>query len=381
MARPKSPLEFRTARLKLESRRKPYFDVISPGVSLGYRRTTTAGTWVLRAADGAGSSWTRRIAIADDFESANGSSVLSYAEALDKARELARGGSGAGKIASVADALDAYAADLRARGALPGNASRVRTNLPPALLAKSVALLGGREIRSWRDGLLARGMAPGSVDRNVIALKAALNLAARDDTRIRNASAWKLPRLPDSEPTFVHAILSIEEIGKIVRAAYTLDPAFGRIVEVLAETGARASQVVRLQVEDLQLNPPRLMMPTSRKGRQRRAEKRPVPISEGLAQRLRRNITKGPLLVNGAGDAWRPNKIPDRFPLLKAGEGVTAYSLRHSSIVRQLLAGIPVRVVASGHDSSVAMLEKTYSRFISDHADSLTRSTLPVFGS
>jgi hypothetical protein len=52
------------------------------------------------------------------------------------------------------------------------------------------------------------------------------------------------------------------------------------------------------------------------------------------------------------------------------------YALRHSSIVRQILAGVPVRVVAVNHDTSVAMIERTYSRYIGDHADALARKAL-----
>ena len=47
---------------------------------------------------------------------------------------------------------------------------------------------------------------------------------------------------------------------------------------------------------------------------------------------------------------------------------VTLYALRHSSIVRWLLLGIfNTRVAASKHDTSVAMIEKHYSRYIGDH--------------
>jgi hypothetical protein len=94
---------------------------------------------------------------------------------------------------------------------------------------------------------------------------------------------------------------------------------------------------------------------------------------------LQRNIADGPLLTMSDGRPWRPNEIAKRFPLLRAGDGISAYALRHSSITRQLLTGIPVRVVAAHHDSSVQQIEKTYSRFISDHADALTRSALPDF--
>jgi len=41
--------------------------------------------------------------------------------------------------------------------------------------------------------------------------------------------------------------------------------------------------------------------------------------------------------------------------------------LRHTNIVR--LAAVPMRVVAVNHDTSVAPLERTYSRYIGDHAD------------
>jgi hypothetical protein len=52
------------------------------------------------------------------------------------------------------------------------------------------------------------------------------------------------------------------------------------------------------------------------------------------------------------------------------------YALRHSNIVRQILAGVPLRVVAVNHDTSVGMLERTYSRYIGDHADALARVAL-----
>ena len=55
---------------------------------------------------------------------------------------------------------------------------------------------------------------------------------------------------------------------------------------------------------------------------------------------------------------------------------VTIYALRHSNIVRQLLAGVPLRVVAVNHDTSVSMIERNYSRYIGDHADALARVAL-----
>ena len=55
---------------------------------------------------------------------------------------------------------------------------------------------------------------------------------------------------------------------------------------------------------------------------------------------------------------------------------VTLYALRHSSIVRQLLANVPIRIIATLHDTSVKMIERTYSRHIASHSDDIARRAL-----
>ena len=55
---------------------------------------------------------------------------------------------------------------------------------------------------------------------------------------------------------------------------------------------------------------------------------------------------------------------------------VTIYALRHTSIVRQLLANVSIRIVATLHDTSVKMIERTYSRHIAEHTDALARRAL-----
>src|SRR5262249_25433204 len=50
------------------------------------------------------------------------------------------------------------------------------------------------------------------------------------------------------------------------------------------------------------------------------------------------------------------------------------YALRHSSIVRALLRGLATRLVADAHDTSVAMLERTYAKYIADHSDTALRA-------
>ena len=125
------------------------------------------------------------------------------------------------------------------------------------------------------------------------------------------------------------------------------------------------------------------MMPVSRKGSgQKKARSIPVPITPALADRLKGR--SGVLLKRADGTPWVELNLSYCFG--RAIEGVTfnnpskvtMYALRHTSIVRQLLANVPVRVVAALHDTSVVMIERNYSKYIADHADELARATLPA---
>jgi hypothetical protein len=55
---------------------------------------------------------------------------------------------------------------------------------------------------------------------------------------------------------------------------------------------------------------------------------------------------------------------------------VTMYTLRHSSIVRMLLQNVPIRLVASLHNTSVRMIERHYSKYIVEHSDDISRKAL-----
>jgi integrase len=370
-------LENRTARLKLATRKKPYTALIAPSIFLAYRRNAGPGTWSVKC-----NGWLKRFGLADDHEDSNGESVLTYWQALERAKTLARAGEGnSEQPISVAEAIDAYESDLETRGGRKYNATQLRLHLNGAINSKTVALLTERELREWRAGLVKKGLKPSSADRIARSLKAALALAARNDKRINNEAAWKngLKKLPDSEVAR-NVILPDQTVAALVSGAYGGASDFGLLIDVLAETGARESQAFRLTASDLQdhLTKPRLMMPTSRKGKNRKIEYRPLPISPRLARALRRQSD------GLAGHAPLFNKmwgLAALFRPIVEGLGlspeVTPYALRHSSIVRQLLRGVPTRVVAAHHDTSVTMIERNYSRFIiGDPSDALTRATL-----
>jgi integrase len=383
-----SQLETRTARLRLAPRRKPFFQTISNGIAIGYRRNANgAGTWSVRAAAGDGSNWLKRIAVADDHETANGDTVMDFWQACDAARARARADdakTNGERPATVSEALDAYEADLRSRGAGVDNVSRIRHNLPSALAAQLVSTLTPRELRGWRDRMMKGGMSGSAADRTARALRAALTLASNDDERIKNAKAWKtgLKRLPDGDQARPNVVLPDDVVRDIVTTAHGIEREFGLLIEVLATTGARTSQVLRLTVGDLEDGgaAPRLQMPNSKKGRNRKAGHKSLPISSTLATALRTVAAGRPdsdrLLVRADGRSW-PWQIRILFQRVVAELGLdptlSPYSMRHSHITRELKAGKPLALVASSHDTSPEIISRHYAKFIVDNSDTLLR--------
>jgi hypothetical protein len=419
-------LENRTSRLRLAIRKKPYSASIAPGVVLQYRRNKGPGAWGVRLTSG--KDQTHRLGTADDYADADGRDVLDYLQAHDAARAKAREYEGTSAPVTVAKALAEYEADLKVRNGDTGNVVRARGHLSAEMLDRTVSSLNAAELKRWRDGL-AKHMAPASANRTATCLKAALNLAADHDERIARRP-WEtgLAAIPGAERSR-NAVLVLNEatVRAIVEEAYTPRPVdesepkarreakqaamdhaakFGLLVEVLAVTGTRVSQSARLTVADAQgeRNDPRLMMPTSKKGKGvKKISRRPVPIPVPLALKLRAagkdRAKNAHLLTKPNGEPWkksdhsRPFKqVIDRLrekaraEARKRGEspekaaavydGVTIYAFRHTSIVRQILANVPIRIVAVNHDTSVKMIEQNYSAFIADHSDALSRKAL-----
>ena len=269
----------------------------------------------------------------------------------------------------------------------------MRRHLTPTLATKPVALLTMNDLRHWRDGLVSNGVTPATINRTRAGLRAALELAASLDDRIANRSAFRsgLKGLPGGKNAR-RVVLSDAEVLRLVEAAHEHDRAFGILIEVLAQTGARISQAARLTCGDLQSDgpDPRLLMPTSYKGRGNKERQHvPVPITANLAallDELRRNRPRdAPLLLKGDGTRWLAANKSEQWTIFREvaesakfdPDEITTYALRHSSICRSLLKGVPVSLVARLHDTSSDEIEAHYAAYILDVAgDVLSRKGL-----
>lgn len=385
-------LDTPTARAKLKPGR--YWVSVAPGCAFGYRKAAKGGVWTAKLVKGKLRRETT-IGTADDVLAADGKLALSFAQAQEKARgwflKTERGDAGEEAAPlTLAQALDQYEADLRTRGGDSGNVGRVQLHLPEKLAAKSIAGLTEDELKRWRDRLAAK-LAPATVNRTTTALKAALKLAADLDDRITSRRPWEigLKTLPSAEQSR-NVILADDAVRRLIAAAYEHSQEFGLLVEAAAVTGARYSQLARLQCQDLQLGEAsRLMIPTSAKGRGKTGARRPVPINAGLAARLSEasagRPAGAPLLRKPSGQPWRKSDHSRPFAraTMRCGldpDEVTIYALRHSSIVRQIKANVPIRIVAVSHDTSVSMIERHYSSEIADFADEIARGAMLTTG-
>ena len=79
-------LDTRSARVKLDARREPYWVVMSKGCALGYRKGADGGTWIARYRDDMGKQRYHALGAADDaMDSDGGGLCLTYAQAQRQA--------------------------------------------------------------------------------------------------------------------------------------------------------------------------------------------------------------------------------------------------------------------------------------------------------
>jgi integrase len=372
-------LRNRTNRLKLPIRKKPYKALVAPGIFVCYRRCVGPGTWSVEA------GWLKRFALADDHENANGKSVMTFFQAQQHALKMVRGSEGdSDKPITVTDAIDAYMVDLEVRGGAKYNATSVRNHLSSAMLSKVVMLLTETELANWRNGLIVEGLKLSSANRVGKSFKAALALAAKRDKRITNTTAWRNGLKPlkakgHNAPPRDNYYLPDATILAIVRECHVEEVDFGALIDVLAGTGVRESQALKLRSDDLRDvdTAPRLMMWCSSKGRDRDPEQRSLPISPKLAKMLRaRAIARGPnrpLFDRIWNMSLRFRVVLERLGL---DLSLSPYTLRHSSIIRQIRSNTPLRIIAYVHDTSVVEIERTYGRYLGNASDDARKGLL-----
>jgi integrase len=452
-------------RAGLPPRGKSYFVPAGAGrdgASLGYRRTRRgAGTWVARLKDGA-VPYEQALGVADDAGAPAGSLTFAKARAAAlawceaKRAELRHGAAAPAGEPTVAEAAAAYlgalaaSADARAGGGR-GTAADTKAVLekhllgggkarrePKPLASRRLGQISRKDLQGWLRGL-DDDLSPSSVARVLNTVRAVLrgswaragratppdwHAVVRDGLNTKNAArptTSPARQVEDIRPD----ILSDADVVRLLHACEQEDPDLHRLVVVIAATGLRFSQVVRMRVRDVDAAGNVLSVPVSAKGdtlakeTHGKATSIRVHVSQGVIEALRsamdgrrgdevllqRDHHSQPAgsAAEGRGEwrigkdgrrAWVAERRAERRPwkdtaqitrpLARAVEaaglpaGVTTYHLRDWSIIRLLRAGLDPVTVARRHDTSVAMIERAYGRHILGAQEAALRAAAPV---
>ena len=414
MSTPPVDLSTPAKRRKLPSD-KPLWTAVGGGrggLKLGYRKGARGGSWLAKLVF---NKHRTEVVIGGADDSGHAPGALSHQDAIREAgawaaterQRIELGVEAAPEVRNltVADAARAYIEMRERRNPITGRDARSRLSLHVIADGKfsgvTLTRFTANDCARWRKGL-SKGLRPATVNRLQSDLKAALRASVAQYWRDLPPTLPKeiengLRSMPMAEVAR-HALLSDDEVRCVVEAAYATDPDLGALVLVLAATGARFSQAARITVADVQAHAERIMVPTSAKGNSAKARARiAVAVGSDVIERLsgliegrrgseflltrwihrqvgpmewarveRSSWTTAALMQRGWHKALALARLPHVAP----------YALRHSSIVRQLREGLPVRVVAGLHDTSTAMIERHYSAHILDMADELARRAI-----
>jgi integrase len=406
-------LDTRSARTKCEVRREPHWQKISAGCFVGYRRIATGGTWVARMRDAEGTQHYKALGGADDIRDADGLTVLSFAQAQERARtwfdskgrELAGHAEPQRGPYTVAMAIGEYLAARERKGSKGVKKDRYAADsrIAPALRKIAVANLTARRIQDWlhdiarapklvRTAKFSKEQATRDFDaaddeavrarrstanRLLTVLKAALNHAFHEG-RVVSDEAWrKVKPFREADAALIR-YLSADECRRIVNAC---PKDFRVLVQGALVTGCRYGELTRVAVSDFNPESATVTVRLAKGGKVRHV----ALAEEGNA--LFRSLTAGRagrelIFLRADGKRWGPSH--QQRPLTEASRiavvapAATFHVLRHTYGSSLAMKGVPMGVIAAqlGH-SDTRMTEKHYAHLSPSYIAETVRAALP----
>jgi len=363
-------------RGQLAPRREPYWQRLSSGAYLGFRRGPD--TWIARFRGHDEKQRYNSLGDSLEFDEAK-------KRAEDWLAQFARSPVRVAKRDTVAAALDTYMVDLRRHGRADTAGSvlgRVRTALAFDFVASrytdplAEAQLDQAthdDFLEWRDRL-RHGRLPRTVNRLVRAVTAGLNRANRLG-HIGNPAAWRLEGLADDDESETAVFLTGAQRKALIDAASAAASSFLRGLEL---TGARPKELATAMVGDFDGG--RLKL-SHRKGRPPKLRSRYVVLDdEGIAffkSQAQDKLPTALLFTVDEERAWRRDmwaeEIRSAIALhnttargsMRIPTAASAYSFRHARISELLqVYGVDPLTVGAQTGTSLRMIERTYYKFI-----------------
>ena len=404
-------LETRTARDRLKPGKRIFWRALDPGkLSLGYRRlrAAVAGVWMRRSyagsdARGVGHYKQSIIGVADDYADADGVNVLNFGQA----QEAARGQKKPAGPLTVRTAIEHYIQFKRSRGQPTNDTERrAKAHILPELGDELVEELTSERIRKWLSDYAAKPAwvrtmegkfrktktAPltdpevirrrrSSANRVLTVLKAALN-HAYDEGRVSSHDSWGRRVKPFEGVDGARVrYLMIVEAQRLVNAC---EPNFRLLVRGALETGARYSELIRLQVADFNADAGTVHIRQTKSGKGRHV----ILADDG--RKFFEQITTGcagdePIFRRADGGTWKASQqgrpMKDAVTRGKIKPAISFHILRHTWASHAVMNGVPLMVVAKnlGH-ADTGMVEKHYGHLAPSYIVEAIRAGAPKFG-
>lgn len=430
-------LDSAARRSKLKRGRQPHWHSLIRGrAHLGYqcwpvsRGDKAQGRWLLRRYLGSKYA-VQELALADDLGyEADGETTLSFEQARYAALAALNSRRSKSHHLTVGQVLDLYVAFKQAQGQSTSDVeSRGAAHILPSLGDIEVADLTSDQIRKWLSNLstmpaMVRSKLGGkqaykdppadeeavrrrraSANRVLTMLKAALN-HAYDEGHVSSNEAWgrRVKPFKNVERARVR-YLSVSEARRLINSC---DPSFRLLVQGALQTGARYSELARMQVFDFNPEAGTVAIQKSKAGQSRHVMMNEEGVSffkqvcagrlghelifqnQGRVDRVRaknssfaeRSPARTTSIDNGE---WRAAEqvrlIKEACTHAKLYPSVTFHGLRHTWASLSVMNGVPLIVVAKnlGHKDT-RMVERHYGHLAPSYIADAIRNGAPKFG-
>lgn len=399
-------LETRTARLKL-SRGRRYQTTLTGLMALCYRRTKAGfGTWYARLTDPQGKERVTKLGAADDHAEADGRTVLTYAQAQEKCRALAKETHATkGAPLTVAEAAERYLAWYKEhRRAYQETDHTVQAHVLPTFGERLVSDLRTVEIKVWLNRLATqparirtvagkkqrhrdkpstpdqKRARKSTANRVLTVLKAILNRAFEDEL-VSEDTAWRRVRPFENADEPVTRFLTETEAKRLINVC---GPDFRRLVKAALFTGTRYSELAGMTAANFNADSASVYIEPSKSGRGRH-----VPLNaQGLAffkECAAGRTGKDLLFTKADGSAWKKNhhvrSLQNACKVAKITPAIGFHELRHTYASLLAQAGADLLTISKllGH-ADTRITSRHYAHLCDRTLSNAVRTLLPGFG-
>ncbi len=406
-------LDTQSKRAKLKARPAPYWSWLAEGCSLGYRKNNRGGTWIGRLYEPSATPAIRqeKLGSADDAQPADGISIMTHGQAVEKARQwfaseraAISGTTPTPSTYTIEDAMREYMVEYERRGKRSAGRTQavINAHILPSLGEVRVEKLTRDRVREWFSGLVEsparrrtkkgrpqafkppprtddeKRRRKDTANRILTVLKAALNFALANERVDCSGSAWR-------EVKPFHAVAAVRMQFLTAKQQQELVPvcegAFKVLVKGALYTGARYGELRRLKVEHF--NGATLYLPA---GITKTGKERTIvlhPEAQVFFEALCKDRSATDLIFTHDGKPWQESEQhrPMRAACAAAGMNPPAnfYALRHTAASNWLRAGVPsMKFIADQLGNSVAICEKHYAHLALDHRAEVFASLPPL---